>query len=60
MVTMPTNLNTSMCHAFIKDKTFMPLIVNLPNSSNDLKDLLIKNLNIVSDKETQKCSKIKK
>jgi len=40
MVSVLTNLSFAMCHAFIKDQTQMPPLINIFKSSSDEQPLL--------------------
>jgi hypothetical protein len=58
MVTILLNLNIIMCHAFIKDQSNTPPLLDILNCSYDLKDEVpICSLHILSD-EKQEWSKI--
>jgi hypothetical protein len=42
MVTILSNLNTAMCHAFIIDQILMPSPIALLESSNDKEEMDVK------------------
>ncbi len=52
LVKMLSNLNTMMCHAFVKEQTLLPQ-VNLPNFLEDSKEQLLRahNLHVSNNEE---------